>query len=113
MVLATFTGSAEQALTLFRKCHRQTRSSTIPSTSTSFACRSTKLINFFLALCNRRTQQPNQQVTMNSGTGIQELMAAETRASQIVAEARIGEYDTLFGVSADGFEKFPSLHRCR
>lgn len=27
---------------------------------------------------------------MNSGTGIQELMAAETRASQIVAEARIG-----------------------
>jgi hypothetical protein len=25
-----------------------------------------------------------------SGTGIQELMAAETRASQIVAEARIG-----------------------
>jgi len=26
-----------------------------------------------------------------SGTGIQELMAAETRASQIVAEARIGE----------------------
>lgn len=29
--------------------------------------------------------------TMQSGTGIQELMAAETRASQIVAEARIGE----------------------
>ena len=28
---------------------------------------------------------------MNSGSGIQELMAAETRASQIVAEARIGE----------------------
>ena len=28
----------------------------------------------------------------DSGTGIQELMAAETRASQIVAEARIGEY---------------------
>ncbi len=27
---------------------------------------------------------------MNSGSGIQELMAAETRASQIVAEARIG-----------------------
>lgn len=27
-----------------------------------------------------------------SGTGIQELMAAETRASQIVAEARIGEW---------------------
>lgn len=29
---------------------------------------------------------------MNSGSGIQELMAAETRASQIVAEARIGEF---------------------
>ncbi len=28
----------------------------------------------------------------DSGTGIQELMAAETRASQIVAEARIGTY---------------------
>jgi hypothetical protein len=28
----------------------------------------------------------------DSGTGIQELMAAETRASQIVAEARIGEF---------------------
>ena len=28
---------------------------------------------------------------MSSGAGIQELMAAETRASQIVAEARIGE----------------------
>ncbi|KAL7546454.1 hypothetical protein ACHAWF_009825 [Thalassiosira exigua] len=28
---------------------------------------------------------------MNSGSGIQELMAAETRASQIVAEARIGQ----------------------
>jgi hypothetical protein len=26
----------------------------------------------------------------DTGTGIQELMAAETRASQIVAEARIG-----------------------
>jgi hypothetical protein len=30
---------------------------------------------------------------MQSGTGIQELMAAETRASQIVAEARIGEFN--------------------
>jgi hypothetical protein len=28
----------------------------------------------------------------DSGTGIQELMAAETRASQIVAEARIGMF---------------------
>lgn len=27
---------------------------------------------------------------MSNGAGIQELMAAETRASQIVAEARIG-----------------------
>jgi hypothetical protein len=33
-------------------------------------------------------------ITMaDSGTGIQELMAAETRASQIVAEARIGEFN--------------------
>ena len=30
-----------------------------------------------------------------SGTGIKELMAAETRASQIVAEARIGKNDTM------------------
>jgi hypothetical protein len=29
---------------------------------------------------------------MSNGAGIQELMAAETRASQIVAEARIGEW---------------------
>ena len=29
--------------------------------------------------------------SMQSGSGIQELMAAETRASQIVAEARVGE----------------------
>ncbi|GKY91587.1 hypothetical protein MPSEU_000130600 [Mayamaea pseudoterrestris] len=31
----------------------------------------------------------------DSGTGIQELMAAETRASQIVAEARIGRGDRM------------------
>jgi hypothetical protein len=31
------------------------------------------------------------------GTGIQELMAAETRASQIVAEARIGMANTCIG----------------
>ena len=31
-------------------------------------------------------------IIMNSGSGIQELMAAETRASQIVAEARIGKF---------------------
>ena len=36
----------------------------------------------------------------DSGTGIQELMAAETRASQIVAEARIG---TLY-------EKHPNIY---
>jgi hypothetical protein len=30
---------------------------------------------------------------MNNGSGIQELMAAETRASQIVAEARIGKFN--------------------
>ncbi len=29
---------------------------------------------------------------MNSNSGIQELMAAETRASQIVAEARMGKW---------------------
>ena len=34
---------------------------------------------------------------MNSGTGIQELMAAETRASQIVAEARIGMFLSQLG----------------
>ncbi|CAB9497999.1 proton ATPase subunit G [Seminavis robusta] len=32
---------------------------------------------------------------MQSGSGIQELMAAETRASQIVAEARIGRGDRM------------------
>jgi hypothetical protein len=37
---------------------------------------------------------PFQRLTMsaNTGAGIQELMAAETRASQIVAEARMGEF---------------------
>ena len=41
-----------------------------------------------------------------SGTGIQELMAAETRASQIVAEARIGKHskERRIGIPA-GFEK--------
>lgn len=33
---------------------------------------------------------------MQSGSGIQELMAAETRASQIVAEARIGKSTNRF-----------------
>jgi hypothetical protein len=31
-------------------------------------------------------------MSANTGAGIQELMAAETRASQIVAEARMGEF---------------------
>ncbi len=33
---------------------------------------------------------------MNSNSGIQELMAAETRASQIVAEARMGKWNVAF-----------------
>mmetsp|Transcript_27636 Transcript_27636/g.36712 ORF Transcript_27636/g.36712 Transcript_27636/m.36712 type:complete len:89 (-) Transcript_27636:3007-3273(-) len=32
---------------------------------------------------------------MNSGSGIQELMAAETRASQIVADARLGKREVV------------------
>ena len=31
-------------------------------------------------------------MSAQTGAGIQELMAAETRASQIVAEARMGEF---------------------
>jgi len=38
---------------------------------------------------------------MNSGSGIQELMAAETRASQIVAEARMGECRETCGRGTD------------
>jgi hypothetical protein len=34
---------------------------------------------------------------MSTGAGIQELMAAETRASQIVAEARLGEFKFYVG----------------
>jgi hypothetical protein len=42
---------------------------------------------------NNTNKHQNISFTMaESGTGIQELMAAETRASQIVAEARIGEF---------------------
>ena len=41
---------------------------------------------------------------MNSGSGIQELMAAETRASQIVAEARIGQFIKI------NFVKSKKLH---
>ena len=37
-----------------------------------------------------RSKAKNTVIMAESGTGIQELMAAETRASQIVAEARIG-----------------------
>eukprot|EP01082_Thalassiosira_pseudonana_P006256 g6129.t1 g6129 contig20:867687-868511(-) len=41
---------------------------------------------------------------MNSGTGIQELMAAETRASQIVAEARIARGDRMKQAQVDADE---------
>eukprot|EP00815_Leptocylindrus_aporus_P012461 CAMPEP_0116057466 /NCGR_PEP_ID=MMETSP0322-20121206/4623_1 /TAXON_ID=163516 /ORGANISM="Leptocylindrus danicus var. apora, Strain B651" /LENGTH=121 /DNA_ID=CAMNT_0003541473 /DNA_START=62 /DNA_END=427 /DNA_ORIENTATION=- len=41
---------------------------------------------------------------MSSGTGIQDLMAAETRASQIVAEARIGRGDRMKQAKADAQE---------
>mmetsp|Transcript_12225 Transcript_12225/g.22225 ORF Transcript_12225/g.22225 Transcript_12225/m.22225 type:complete len:125 (-) Transcript_12225:246-620(-) len=41
---------------------------------------------------------------MQSGTGIQELMAAETRASQIVAEARIARGDRMKQAKADAQE---------
>jgi hypothetical protein len=40
---------------------------------------------------NRINTRNNNNINMSSGAGIQELMAAETRASQIVAEARMGE----------------------
>merc|ERR1711937_50478 len=40
----------------------------------------------------------------SSGAGIQELMAAETRASQIVAEARIGRGDRMKQANADAQE---------
>ncbi|OEU07532.1 H+-ATPase G subunit [Fragilariopsis cylindrus CCMP1102] len=39
---------------------------------------------------------------MSTGAGIQELMAAETRASQIVAEARLGRGDRMKQAKADG-----------
>mmetsp|Transcript_2957 Transcript_2957/g.6394 ORF Transcript_2957/g.6394 Transcript_2957/m.6394 type:complete len:124 (+) Transcript_2957:209-580(+) len=41
---------------------------------------------------------------MNSGSGIQELMAAETRASQIVAEARIARGDRMKQAKVDADE---------
>jgi len=41
---------------------------------------------------------------MNSGSGIQELMAAETRASQIVAEARISRGDRMKQAQVDADE---------
>ncbi|KAK1737919.1 V-type proton ATPase subunit G [Skeletonema marinoi] len=41
---------------------------------------------------------------MNSGTGIQDLMAAETRASQIVAEARIARGDRMKQAQVDADE---------
>jgi len=44
----------------------------------------------FIASSRHLYQKGSTINTMQSGTGIQELMAAETRASQIVAEARLG-----------------------
>mmetsp|Transcript_65151 Transcript_65151/g.76537 ORF Transcript_65151/g.76537 Transcript_65151/m.76537 type:complete len:127 (+) Transcript_65151:110-490(+) len=41
---------------------------------------------------------------MNDGTGIRELMAAETRASQIVAEARVGRGDRMKQAKQDADE---------
>lgn len=41
---------------------------------------------------------------MSNGAGIQELMAAETRASQIVAEARIGRGARMKQAKADAQE---------
>lgn len=41
---------------------------------------------------------------MSNGAGIQELMAAETRASQIVAEARIARGDRMKQAKADAKE---------
>jgi len=41
---------------------------------------------------------------MNSGSGIQELMAAETRASQIVAEARIARTERMKQAKEDAQE---------
>mmetsp|Transcript_3823 Transcript_3823/g.9115 ORF Transcript_3823/g.9115 Transcript_3823/m.9115 type:complete len:126 (-) Transcript_3823:110-487(-) len=45
---------------------------------------------------------------MSSGAGIQELMAAETRASQIVAEARMGRGDRMKQAKADSAELIAS-----
>mmetsp|Transcript_9655 Transcript_9655/g.13503 ORF Transcript_9655/g.13503 Transcript_9655/m.13503 type:complete len:125 (-) Transcript_9655:341-715(-) len=41
---------------------------------------------------------------MNNGSGIQELMAAETRASQIVADARLARGDRMKQAKADAQE---------
>jgi hypothetical protein len=40
---------------------------------------------------NRNNKYPTSTMSAQTGAGIQELMAAETRASQIVAEARMGK----------------------
>ena len=47
---------------------------------------------------------------MSNGAGIQELMAAETRASQIVAEARIGKCDTTSSWHIDYVIAILSVH---
>eukprot|EP00339_Tiarina_fusa_P028753 CAMPEP_0117026180 /NCGR_PEP_ID=MMETSP0472-20121206/19273_1 /TAXON_ID=693140 ORGANISM="Tiarina fusus, Strain LIS" /NCGR_SAMPLE_ID=MMETSP0472 /ASSEMBLY_ACC=CAM_ASM_000603 /LENGTH=128 /DNA_ID=CAMNT_0004733117 /DNA_START=58 /DNA_END=444 /DNA_ORIENTATION=+ len=44
----------------------------------------------------------------SSGAGIQELMAAETRASQIVAEARMGRGDRMKQAKAEAQELIDS-----
>mmetsp|Transcript_111738 Transcript_111738/g.312335 ORF Transcript_111738/g.312335 Transcript_111738/m.312335 type:complete len:130 (-) Transcript_111738:184-573(-) len=43
-------------------------------------------------------------MSAQTGAGIQELMAAETRASQIVAEARMGRGDRMKQAKADAQE---------
>jgi hypothetical protein len=45
-------------------------------------------------------------MSASTGAGIQELMAAETRASQIVAEARMGKllWGGVLSFSRNGFE---------
>merc|ERR1711935_105677 len=46
----------------------------------------------------------NLNSIMQNSSGIQELMAAETRASQIVAEARLGRGDRMKQAKADAQE---------
>merc|ERR1711865_1143894 len=50
-------------------------------------------------------QNTSTMASSTSGAGIQELMAAETRASQIVAEARMGRGDRMKQAKSDSAEK--------